>query len=164
MCGVCLDSLKAATAGSSMEGDASGGPNRNRRQGGGRGYGNGAMHGMQMPYPFMPGARFSPYGAAGGQMVMVDPRMMAAYGGGGGMGAMTMPPFGGGGRGKNRTWSRDGTDGAEVPDVDTSGIQCIFFQRGSCRAGDACKYSHAGEGAGTATTDVSAGTEMQMNE
>jgi len=76
-------------------------------------------------------------------MVMVDPRMMAAYGGhGGGM----MAAYGGvpgAGGGKNRSWTRDGAATGER-DVDTSGIPCMFFQRGSCRAGESCKYSHGG--------------------
>ena len=55
--------------------------------------------------------------------------MMAAYGG--------VPG------GKNRSWTRDGAAAGEQ-DVDTSGIPCMFFQRGSCRAGDSCKYSHGG--------------------
>ena len=159
LCGVCLDSLKAATAGGSVDGDnASGGPNRGRR--GGR---NGAMMMMGMPHQggFQGGARFSPY-ASGGQMVMIDPRMMAAYGGGRGGGMMAAygaaGAGGGGGRGKNRTWMREGGDaGAGVggqEDVDTSGIPCIFFQRGACRAGDSCKYSHSGEGSGAAPAEM----------
>lgn len=159
LCGVCLDSLKAATAGGSVDGDnASGGPNRGRR--GGR---NGAMMMMGMPHQggFQGGARFSPY-ASGGQMVMIDPRMMAAYGGGRGGGMMAAygaaGAGGGGGRGKNRTWTREGGDaGAGVggqEDVDTSGIPCIFFQRGACRAGDSCKYSHSGEGSGAAPAEM----------
>jgi len=163
LCGVCLDSLKAATAGTAMEGDASGGPNRGRRMGAG-GFRNGAPQGMVMPYAgFAPGARFSPYGAAppGGQMVMIDPRMMAAYGGGRGMGGMMMAPFGGapgGGRGKNKSWSRDGAD-AGAGALDTSGVPCIFFQRGSCRAGDACKYLHGLNGEAA----VAEGTSADMN-
>jgi hypothetical protein len=104
---------------------------------------------------FHGGARFSPY-AAGGQMVMIDPRVMAAYGGGRGGGMMAAygaaGAAAGGGRGKHRTWTREGGDaGAGVggrEDVDTSGILCIFFQRGACRAGDSCKYSHSGESSG----------------
>ena len=75
--------------------------------------------------------------------------MMAAYGAAG--------AGGGGGRGKNRTWTREGDAGAGVggqEDVDTSGIPCIFFQRGACRAGDSCKYSHSGEGSGAAPAEM----------
>ena len=138
LCGVCLDSLKAATgAAAGMGGDRAGGPHRGGgrgRRGGGFGFGFGGRG----------GGRFHPYGAhGGGQMVMVDPRMMAAYGGhGGGM----MAAYGGvpgAGGGKNRSWTRDGAAAGEQ-DVDTSGIPCMFFQRGSCRAGDSCKYSHGG--------------------
>jgi len=154
LCGVCLDSLKAATAaggGGGGQEDRAGGPHRGggrgRRGGGGRGGGfGGGGRGV---------GGFHPYGAPGaGQIVMVDPRMMAAYGAGPG-GAMMAPyggaPGGGAGRGKNRSWTRDGAAAAAAAgggehDVDTSGIPCIFFQRGSCRAGDACKYSHGGSG------------------
>ena len=138
LCGVCLDSVKAATAGAE-DASGSGGPNRRRNQHGGR------------------GPRFSPYG---GQMVMVDPRMMGYGGGrgggrGGGMMMMAPAPYGAmmgrggaGGRGKSRTWTREG--GGEDAGGDTSNIPCLFFQRGACRAGDACKYSHAGDGASSA--------------
>ena len=151
LCGVCLDSLKAATAaagGGGVGEDRAGGPHRDGRgrRGGGRGGGFGGGRGV---------GGFHPYGApGGGQIVMVDPRMMAAYGAGPG-GAMLAPyggaPGVGAGRGKNRSWTRDGAAAAAAAaggehDVDTSGIPCIFFQRGSCRAGDACKYSHGGGG------------------
>lgn len=146
LCGVCLDSVKAATAGAE-DASGSGGPNRRRSQHGGR------------------GPRFSPYG---GQMVMVDPRMMGYGGGrgggrGGGMMMMAPAPYGAmmgrggaGGRGKSRTWTREG--GGEDAGVDTSNIPCLFFQRGACRAGDACKYSHAGDGASSAPAVAAAPT------
>ena len=141
LCGVCLDSLKAATGvGVGMEGDHAGGPHR----GGGRGRRGGERSRGGFGFGGRGGGGFHPYGAhGGGQMVMVDPRMMAAYGGhGGGM----MAAYGGvpgAGGGKNRSWTRDGAAAGEQ-DVDTSGIPCMFFQRGSCRAGDSCKYSHGG--------------------
>ena len=80
--------------------------------------------------------RFSPYGGAG-QMIMVDPSMM-----------MMAPPHvmggrGGGGRGKSRTWTRPGAEG-DASGGDTSNVPCLFYSKGSCRAGDSCKYSHAG--------------------
>ena len=130
LCGVCLDSLKAATGGGvGMEGDRAGGPHR----GGGRGRRGGERSRGGFGFGGRGDGGFHPYGAhGGGQMVMVDPRMMAAYGG--------VPGAGGG---KNRSWTRDGAAAGER-DVDTSGIPCMFFQRGSCRAGDSCKYSHGG--------------------
>jgi len=141
LCGVCLDSLKAATAasGGGGEGERAGGPHRGGRgrRGGGRGGGFAGGRGF---------GGFHPYGApGGGQIVMVDPRMMAAYGAGAG-GAMMAPYGAGAGRGTHRSWTRDGAAAGGEHDVDTSGIPCIFFQRGSCRAGDACKYSHGGGG------------------
>ena len=57
--------------------------------------------------------------------------MMATYGG--------VP---GGGREKSVVDAR--RRGGGERDVDTSGIPCMFFQRGSCRAGESCKYSHGG--------------------
>lgn len=156
LCGVCLDSVKAATAGAE-DASGSGGPNRRRNQqhgGGGR------------------GPRFSPYG---GQMVMVDPRMMGYGGGrgggrGGGMMMMAPAPYGAmmgrggaGGRGKSRTWTREGGGAAgEDAGADTSNIPCLFFQRGACRAGDACKYSHAGDGANSAPATVPTGDDAAM--
>ena len=149
LCGVCLDSVKAATAGAE-DASGSGGPNRRRSQHGGR------------------GPRFSPYG---GQMVMVDPRMMG-YGGGRGGGMMMMAPApygammgrgGAGGRGKSRTWTREGGGAAgEDAGADTSNIPCLFFQRGACRAGDACKYSHAGDGANSSPAAVPTGDDAAM--
>jgi hypothetical protein len=153
LCGVCLDSVKAATAGAE-DASGSGGPNRRRNQGGG---GGGR------------GPRFSPYG---GQMVMVDPRMMG-YGGGRGGGMMMMAPTpygammgrgGAGGRGKSRTWTREGggEDAGAGAGADTSNIPCLFFQRGACRAGDACKYSHAGDGASAPPVAVPTGDDTAM--
>ena len=57
---------------------------------------------------------------------------MATYGG--------VPARGAGKIGRGRATARRRGE----RDVDTSGIPCMFFQRGSCRAGESCKYSHGG--------------------
>jgi len=91
-------------------------------------------------------------------MIVMDPSMMGAYAGAGGM-MMMMPPYGApapfaaafgqpggagaGGRGKSRSWTRPGAE-IDASGIDTSNVPCLFWQKGSCRAGDACKYSHAG--------------------
>ena len=141
LCGVCLDSLKAATGGGvGTEGERAGGPHR----GGGRGRRGAERSRGGFGFGGRGGGGFHPYGAhGGGQMVMVDPRMMAAYGGHGGGMMATYGGVPGAGGGKNRSWTRDGAAAGER-DVDTSGIPCMFFQRGSCRAGESCKYSHGG--------------------
>jgi hypothetical protein len=105
-------------------------------------------------------------------MVMVDPRMMG-YGGGRGGGMMMMAPTpygammgrgGAGGRGKSRTWTREGggEDAGAGAGADTSNIPCLFFQRGACRAGDACKYSHAGDGVSAPPVAVPTGDDTAM--
>ena len=135
LCGVCLDSLKAATAGADGgDGYGAGGASRGASRGGAR-HGGGGASGRGGGAGAM---RFSPYGGAG-QMIMVDPSMMMmmphAHAGGG---------RGGGGRGKSRTWTRPGAEGDASGGGDTSNVPCLFYSKGSCRAGDSCKYSHAG--------------------
>ncbi len=100
------------------------------------------------------GDRFSPYGSAGAgsrggrggrggrgagrtQMMMVPhhvaQQMMLAQQGGGR----------GAGKGKSKKWTREGAEENAVGgEMDTSKIPCIFLARGSCKNGDACKYSH----------------------
>ena len=80
LCGVCLDSLKAATGGGvGTEGERAGGPHRGDEDAEARrGAAAGSGSADEAVVGFIRTAR------TGGQMVMVDPRMMAAYGGHGG--------------------------------------------------------------------------------
>ena len=49
----------------------------------------------------------------------------------------------GAGKGKSKKWTREGAEeNALGGEMDTSKIPCIFLARGSCKNGDACKYSH----------------------